>query len=68
MKKTTLNVKGISCSHCVKTIEGSVGKLTGVTYVKVVLENGTVDVEFNPNEVSIESIKETIEDQGYDVN
>ncbi|WP_260286484.1 cation transporter [Peribacillus aracenensis] len=49
------------------SIEGNVGELSGVTTVKVNLNSGTVGVEFNPNEVSIDKIKETIDDQGYDV-
>ncbi|MEC0275409.1 copper chaperone CopZ [Peribacillus frigoritolerans] len=67
MEKNTLNVKGMSCGHCIKTIEGSVGKLSGVNSVKVNLDSGTVEVEFNPNDVNLDSIKETIDDQGYDV-
>lgn len=68
MEKVTLNVQGMSCGHCVKAVEGSVGKLNGVSTVKVDLENGKVDVEFDANEVTLETIKETIDDQGYDVN
>lgn len=68
MEKVTLNVLGMSCGHCVKTVEGSVGALEGVSYVKVNLENSTVDVEYNPEAVTLEKIKETIDDQGYDVN
>ena len=67
MEKTTLHVEGMSCGHCVNSIEGSVGKLNGVKEVKVNLESGTVDVEFNNNEVTLAIIKETIDDQGYDV-
>ncbi|WP_264737676.1 copper chaperone CopZ [Cytobacillus firmus] len=67
MEKMTLNVKGMSCGHCVNSIEGSVGKLSGVTAVKVNLDSGTVNVEFNPIQVTIDKIKETIDDQGYDV-
>ncbi|WP_445491983.1 copper chaperone CopZ [Niallia sp. 03133] len=67
MEKATLNVEGMSCGHCVKTIEGSVGELSGVSAVKVNLEEGLVDVAFNGNEVSLDAIKETIDDQGYDV-
>ncbi len=67
MENVTLNVEGMSCGHCVKAVEGSVGKLTGVSNVKVHLENGTVDVEYNNEEVSLDAIKETIDDQGYDV-
>ena len=27
MQKVTLNVEGMSCGHCVKSVEGSVGAL-----------------------------------------
>jgi copper chaperone len=67
MEKVTLNVQGMSCGHCVKAVEGSVSELAGVGAVKVHLENGTVDVEFNGSEVTLDQIKETIDDQGYDV-
>ncbi|MTT32579.1 copper chaperone CopZ [Terrilactibacillus sp. BCM23-1] len=67
MEKTTLNVTGMSCGHCVKAVEGSVGELSGVKQVKVHLTEGKVDVEFNPEEVTLEKIKETIDDQGYEV-
>jgi copper chaperone len=68
MEKVTLNVSGMSCGHCVKAVEGSVGKLKGVSNVKVHLENGTVNVEFDASELTLDVIKETIDDQGYDVN
>jgi copper chaperone len=68
MEKVTLNVSGMSCGHCVKAVEGSVGELKGVSAVKVNLESATVDVEFNSSEVTLDAIKETIDDQGYDVN
>ena len=67
MEKVTLNVEGMSCGHCVKAVEGSVGALKGVSTVKVDLENKKVDVEFNQEEVTLDTIKETIDDQGYDV-
>ena len=67
MEKVTLNVKGMSCGHCVKAVEGSVGALNGVGSVKVDLQAATVEVEFNHQEVSLAQIKETIDDQGYDV-
>jgi len=67
VEQITLKVEGMSCGHCVKAVEGNVGKLVGVKTVKVDLENGLVEVEFNKQEVSLEEIKETIDDQGYDV-
>jgi copper chaperone len=67
VEKVTLQVEGMSCGHCVNAVEGSVGKLDGVSSVKVDLENKSVDVEFNADVVTLDSIKETIDDQGYDV-
>jgi copper chaperone len=67
MAQETLSVKGMSCGHCVSSVEGSVGELTGVSSVKVALDKGQVEISYNDNEVNLEKIKEVIEDQGYDV-
>ncbi|WP_121613563.1 copper chaperone CopZ [Mesobacillus foraminis] len=67
MENVTLNVNGMSCGHCVKAIEGSVGELKGVEKVSVDLENAKVAIQFDADAVSLEKIKETIDDQGYDV-
>lgn len=67
MENVTLNVSGMSCGHCVSSVEGSVGKLDGVEQVKVHLQSGKVDVSFDGDKVTIATIKETIDDQGYDV-
>ncbi|TQR27073.1 copper chaperone [Lysinibacillus sphaericus] len=67
MQNVTLNVQGMSCGHCVNSVEKSVGVLTGVEQVKVNLAEGLVDVAFDETQVSLDQIKETIDDQGYDV-
>lgn len=67
MENVTLNVSGMTCGHCVKAVEGSVGKLEGVENVKVDLEKGQVDVKFDSSVATLDKIKETIDDQGYDV-
>ncbi|MTH51931.1 copper chaperone CopZ [Bacillus mangrovi] len=64
---TVLQVEGMSCQHCVKAIEGSVGQLSGVESVKADVQAGTVAVSFEPGSVTLDEIKETIDDQGYDV-
>lgn len=67
MQNVTLKVQGMSCGHCVKAIETSVGEMNGIETVKVNLQAAEVNVSFNDAQVSIDQIKETIEDQGYDV-
>jgi len=64
--KEVLKVDGMSCGHCVSSIEKNVGELTGVSTVKVDLANKEVSVEFD-NAATLVQIKETIEDQGYDL-
>jgi copper chaperone len=67
MQTVTLKVQGMSCGHCVKAIEGSVGQLEGVKQVNVKLDEAVVEVAFTESEVSLDKIKEAIEDQGYEV-
>ncbi|MBN8251826.1 copper chaperone CopZ [Priestia flexa] len=67
MEQTVLSVQGMSCGHCVKAVEGTVSELSGVKSVKVNLESATVEVEYDESKVSLETIKESIDDQGYDV-
>ncbi|CEI83006.1 copper chaperone CopZ [Oceanobacillus oncorhynchi subsp. incaldanensis] len=67
MTNKTLNVQGMSCGHCVSSIEGSVGELNGVESVKVHLQDGKVDITFDGDKVDLKDITEAIEDQGYDV-
>jgi copper chaperone len=62
-----LNVQGMSCGHCVNSIQGSVGQLEGVNQVNVKLDDAQVEVTFNESQVSLDKIKETIEDQGYEI-
>lgn len=67
MQNVTLKVQGMSCGHCVKAVESSVGELKGIENVKVNLDQAEAIVSFDEAQVSLEDIKETIEDQGYDV-
>lgn len=67
MENVTFQVKGMSCGHCVKAVEGGLGQLEGVEKVAVQLDAGAVEVTYKDGEVTIDQMKEAIEDQGYDV-
>ena len=67
MENVTLNVQGMSCGKCVKAVETSVGNVSGVNEVNVDLASAKVTVAFDEAVVTVDQIKETIEDQGYDV-
>ncbi|RXT07055.1 copper ion binding protein [Ammoniphilus sp. CFH 90114] len=65
MKNVLLQVEGMSCGHCVKAIEGALKEIGAAGQVN--LANKSVSVSYDEAKVTIESIKEVIEDQGYDV-
>lgn len=60
-------VPDMSCSHCENSIKKAVGTLNGVENVIVDLASKKVSVEFEPTKVSAETIRNSIEDQGYEV-
>ncbi len=65
--QTTLQVPEVHCDHCKTSLEGAVGDLAGVDRVEVSVPNATIDVDFDEGAVSLDRIKETIEEQGYAV-
>lgn len=63
-----LNVAGMSCGHCVESIQKAVGALTGVKNVAVDLQGKTASVTFDATVITEQAITATIEDQGYEVS
>ncbi len=65
--KVELTVEGMSCSHCVATIQKALEELGGVERVEVDLQKKNVRVFYDPDAVNLQSIKDRIADQGYRV-
>ncbi|MCX8083613.1 MAG: copper ion binding protein [Calditerrivibrio sp.] len=65
--KVTLNVSGMSCHHCKMAVEKEVGKLVGVSSVTAFPKENRVEVEFDDSKVSLDMIKDSIEEAGYEV-
>jgi len=65
--QTTLQVPEVHCDHCKTSLEGAVGGLAGVDRVEVSVPEATLDVAFDEGSVTIDEIKETIQEQGYAV-
>lgn len=63
-----LEVKGMSCGHCEKSVKDGLSNLKGVNTVEVQLDEGKVNVNYDKNEITLDEICDTIEDLGYDVN
>lgn len=67
MKTQTLDVKGMTCGHCKMSVEGALKELNGVTSSEVSLETGKVEVTYDESQVTVEAMKDAVEEQGYDV-
>lgn len=63
----TLKLGGMHCAMCAQTIEKALNEKEGIykAVVNLALEN--INIEFNPAQVSLEGIKKTIRDVGYEV-
>jgi copper chaperone len=67
MNQVQLQVPEIHCGHCKSSLEGAVGALSGVDTVTVSISDATLDVAYDDDAVELDSIKHTIEEQGYAV-
>jgi copper chaperone len=61
---TVLKVEGMSCGHCENRVKNALEEL-GVEIIKVSASKDMVEI--NEKDVSLDKIKEAIEDVGYDV-
>lgn len=67
VQEVTLSVPDVSCQHCVKTINGALGSLPGVETVATDILTKRVQLRYNPDQLSMEKIEETLDDAGYTV-
>lgn len=63
--KLLLRAEGFSCPSCVEKIEKRVGKLKGVSNVKVHFASARIEVEHDPAIVSVEEILAAVAKAGY---
>lgn len=61
----TLQIEGMSCQHCVRTVTNALKKLPSVEVQSV--EIGRATVVYDPEQVSRAQLKTAIETEGYRV-
>ena len=60
MAKTTLEINGMSCQHCVKTVTDALTALEGVQRAKVNLRKGEAIVHFDAARATTVNLTEAI--------
>jgi Cu+-exporting ATPase len=66
-EKVSLQVGGMSCINCAKTIEKVLNVREGIYHAVVNFAAERVIVEYNPEQISLPAIKKAIRDVGYEV-
>ncbi len=67
MEKISLDVKGMTCSHCVMTVTNALKAVDGVKVANVSLEQETAKVTYDENKTTLDSLKKAVVDAGYQV-
>lgn len=68
MKTVTLKVEGMSCGHCVSTVETALKKLLGVSTAAVDLAKKCAEVQFDETQTNEENIIRAIEKTGFEAS
>lgn len=66
MATVTLNIDGMTCGGCVKSVTKVLNGLDGVRSATVSLENKNAQVEFDEGKIQIAQLVEVVEDAGFD--
>ena len=63
---STLKVKGMTCQHCVMSVQKALAKLEGIQHVEVDLQKGEVRFD-NTKGTAPDVLKKAIEEAGFQV-
>ncbi len=67
MATTVLNVPDISCEHCERTITNALTPVEGVRSVQVDIPTRQVRVEYDADQVSVNQMKDVLQEEDYPV-
>lgn len=66
MAAMEVKVTGMTCQHCVSSVSSEIGKLEGVTEVRVDLETGIVRITADPMPDSA-ALSAAVDEAGYEL-
>jgi copper chaperone len=65
MTKTTLDVRGMTCNHCVHAVLTALEELPGVRSALVELDRGRAVVEYDESQASPREMTTAVAESGY---
>lgn len=60
-----ISIEGMSCMACVAKVKKTLSDLSGINEVKVSLENKSATIQYNPHNISLDKIMQSIDGIGY---
>ncbi|MBI2184032.1 MAG: copper-translocating P-type ATPase [Thaumarchaeota archaeon] len=66
-KKITLHLGGMHSASCEATIENALSSLDGVQHASVSFNSAKAEVEYDPDKVTVETMRKAVSDVGYRV-
>jgi len=67
MTETKLSVPDMSCAHCEAAVEGSLNALSGIESSNADFETGVVEVRYDEDRVTPETLGDAIRSADYTV-
>lgn len=68
MTRTRLKVTGMTCGHCVHSVQSALEDLAGVRSARVDLEKGEATVDYDDSKTSPRELTVAVADAGYEAD
>ena len=65
MGKVTLNVNGMKCGGCEKSVEDILTSLNGIERAKASSKDATVELEFRDDIIQLDQVKKVLNEKGF---
>ena len=66
MATTILNIQGMTCGGCVKSVSNALQRIEGVAKVDVALEQGRATVDYDADVTDPAELVEAVDDAGFE--
>ncbi len=66
MQTTVINIKGMTCMGCVRSVKNVLERIPGVSNADVSLEDAQVTLQYDAAITGIDQLKQAIKDAGFE--
>ncbi len=66
MQTTVINIKGMTCMGCVKSVKNVLERIPGVSNADVSLEGAQVTIQYDDEITGSDQLKQAIKDAGFE--